>query len=202
MAIWRSWGGQPPSWGQQASLSSVQRRRRRRRGWYSLCGVVWYRTLRVMPYQLVQCTGKSQPQILTWQLFLACLPSHQHASVPQGQICSDMCMCCHTEIEVADQTFYLTSSQYTDNGPTSPSTDPVLPGARHGSNWSTSYDLTQTKIRGESENRIEVCRSQGGRLTTKPKTWITWQTCSAEPMASSTDSCPKCSPEKGSTTGM
>ena len=26
-------------------------------------------------------------------------------SVSQGQICSDNCMCCHTEIEVADQTF-------------------------------------------------------------------------------------------------
>ena len=26
MATWRSWGGQPPSWGQQASPSSVQRR--------------------------------------------------------------------------------------------------------------------------------------------------------------------------------
>ena len=28
MATWRSWGGQPPSWGQQASPSSVRRRRR------------------------------------------------------------------------------------------------------------------------------------------------------------------------------
>ena len=30
MATWRSWGGQPPLWGQQASPSSVQWRRRRR----------------------------------------------------------------------------------------------------------------------------------------------------------------------------
>ena len=37
--------------------------------------------------------------------------------------------CCHTEVEVADQTFYLTQSQYTDTGPTSPSTDPIMPGA-------------------------------------------------------------------------
>ena len=29
MATWRSWGGQPPSWGQQASPSSERRRRRR-----------------------------------------------------------------------------------------------------------------------------------------------------------------------------
>ena len=33
--------------------------------------------------------------------------------------------CCHTEIEVEDQTFYLTQSQYTDTGPTSPSADPI-----------------------------------------------------------------------------
>ena len=31
----------------------------------------------------------------------------------------------HTEIEVADPTFYLTQSQYTDTGPTSPSTDAI-----------------------------------------------------------------------------
>ena len=37
--------------------------------------------------------------------------------------------CYHTDIEVADQTFYLTQSQYTDTGPTSPSTDPITPGA-------------------------------------------------------------------------
>ena len=37
--------------------------------------------------------------------------------------------CCHTEIEVADQTFHLTQSQYTDTGLTSPSTDLITPGA-------------------------------------------------------------------------
>ena len=39
---------------------------------------------------------------------LACLTSQQHASVPRGRICTDNCMCCHTEIEVADQTLHLT----------------------------------------------------------------------------------------------
>ena len=34
--------------------------------------------------------------------------------------CSDSCMCCHTETEVADQTFYLIQSMYTDTWPTSP----------------------------------------------------------------------------------
>ena len=40
-------------------------------------------------------------------LLVGCLTSRQHASVSQSQrrICSDNFMCCHTEIEVADQNF-------------------------------------------------------------------------------------------------
>ena len=49
-------------------------------------------------------------------LFVGCLTSQQHASVSQGRICSDNFTCCHTEIEVADQTFHITQSQYTDMG--------------------------------------------------------------------------------------
>ena len=49
-------------------------------------------------------------------LFVGCLTSQQHASVSQGRICEDNFTCCHTEIEVADQTFHLTQSQYTDTG--------------------------------------------------------------------------------------
>ena len=61
--------------------------------------------------------------------------SQQHASVSQRLICTDNFMCCHTETEVADQPFYLTQSQYTNTGPTSPSTDPITPGAWQGSHW-------------------------------------------------------------------
>ena len=39
--------------------------------------------------------------------------------------------CCHTEIKAADPTFHLTQSQYTDTGLTSPSADPITPGAWH-----------------------------------------------------------------------
>ena len=60
-------------------------------------------------------------------------------SVSQGRICSDNFTCCHTEIEVADQMFYLTQSQYTDTGPTSPSADPITPGAWQGSHWSAKF---------------------------------------------------------------
>ena len=62
-------------------------------------------------------------------LFVCCLTSQQQTSVSQGRICPDNFTCYHTEIEVADQTFYLTQSQYTDTGPTSPSADPITPGA-------------------------------------------------------------------------
>ena len=72
-------------------------------------------------------------------LFVGCLTSQQQASVSQGRICSDNNFtCCHAEIEVADQTFYLTQSQYTDTGPTSPSADPITPGAWQGSHWSAN----------------------------------------------------------------
>ena len=70
---------------------------------------------------------------------LACLTSKQHESVSQGRICLDNFTCCHTDIEVADPTFYLTQSQYTDTGLTSPSADPITPGAWQGSHWSANF---------------------------------------------------------------
>ena len=71
---------------------------------------------------------------------LACLASQQHASGPQDG--SDSSTCCHTAIEGAGQTFHLTQSQNTDIGPTSPSTDPVTPGAWQGSHRCTSVEVT------------------------------------------------------------
>ena len=47
-------------------------------------------------------------------LFVSCLASQQHTTVSQGRICFDKFTCCHIEIEVADQAFYLTKSRYTD----------------------------------------------------------------------------------------
>ena len=77
-------------------------------------------------------------------LFVSCLTSQQHASVSQGRICTYNFTCCHTEIEAADQTFYLTQSQYIDTGPTSPSADPVTPGAWQGNHWSANFWVTGT----------------------------------------------------------
>ena len=54
--------------------------------------------------------------------------------------------CCHTEIKVADQTFHLIQSQYTDTGQTSPSTVPITLGAWQSSHWNASfYDSTLKK---------------------------------------------------------
>ena len=75
-------------------------------------------------------------------LLVACLTSQQHAGVSQERICSDNSMCCHTEIEVAYPTLHLTQLQYTDNRPTSPSTDPITPGAWQGSHWSAKFKVT------------------------------------------------------------
>ena len=75
-------------------------------------------------------------------LLVGCLTSQQNASVSQGRICSDNFTCCHTEIQVADQTFYLTQSQYTDTEPTSPSADPITPGTWQGSHWSANFEVT------------------------------------------------------------
>ena len=74
-------------------------------------------------------------------LFVGSLTS-KHASVSQGLICSDKLTPWHTEIEVADQAFYFTQSQYSDTGPTSPSADPISPGAWQGSHWSDNFSIT------------------------------------------------------------
>ena len=75
-------------------------------------------------------------------LFVGCLTSQQHASVSQRWICKGKFTCCDTKIEVEDQTFYLTQSQCTDTGPTSPSADPIMPGAWQGGHWSSNFLVT------------------------------------------------------------
>ena len=109
-------------------------------------------------------------------MFVGCLTSQQHASVSQGRICSDNCTCCHTEIEVADPTFYLTQSQYTDTGPTSPSADPITPGAWQGSHWSakrrrrTTTTTTRTRRRKRKRRRRTATTSTATAATTTTRT--------------------------------
>ena len=101
-------------------------------------------------------------------LFVGCLTSQQHASVSQRRIYTDNCPCCHTEIEVADQTFYLTQSQYTDTGPTSPSADAITPGARQGSHWNANFQVTGMtrpgKIPSQAGFELRTFHFRGGSL--------------------------------------
>ena len=98
-------------------------------------------SIHVLTSDLTACGqhGVVYIEFIEFVLLVGCLTSQQHASVSQGRICSDNFTCCHTEIEVADPTFYFTQSQYTDTGPTSPSADPTMPGAWQGSHWSANF---------------------------------------------------------------
>ena len=99
-------------------------------------GAVWTRIVKARE----SWRALAEEYFLQWHvcLLVACLTSRQHASVSQRRICSDKFTCCHTETEVADQTFYLTHSQYTDIGPTGSSADPISPGAWQGSHWNAN----------------------------------------------------------------
>ena len=97
-----------------------------------------------------------EPQRYSWehirrrrQLFAACLTTQRHSVASQGRSCSDSSMCCHTQTKVADQTFYLAQSQYTDTRPTSPSADPLTPGTWQGGHWSTNSGVTGMTWPGE-----------------------------------------------------
>ena len=106
-------------------------------------------------------------------MLVGCLTSQQHASVSHGRICLDNFTCCHTEIQVADPTFYLTQAQYTDTGPTSPSADPITPGAWQGSHWSADflshwYDSTPKKSRCNRDSNPGPSSLEADALTTRP----------------------------------
>ena len=72
--------------------------------------------------------------------------------------------CCHTEIEVADQTSYLTQPQYTDTGPTSPSADPITPGAWQGSPLEYHFLSHWYGSQGEGRGR-EDDQAEDGKMT-------------------------------------
>ena len=101
-------------------------------------------------------------------MFVGFLTSQQQASVSRGRICSDNFTCCHTEIEVADQTLYLTQSQYTDTGPTSPSTDPIMPGAWQGSHWSANFLSHWYDSRCNRDSNQGSSALEADALTTRP----------------------------------
>ena len=132
--------------------------------------------LRYGSSQTVLRAAKLSPKL---QLLIGCLTSQQHASVSQGRIFSDNFTCCHTEIEVADPTFYLIQSQYTDTGPTSLSADPLTPGAWQGSHWSTNFSVTgmtrTRKVPSQAGFEPRIFRSRDGRLNHQANEAVDWK---------------------------
>ena len=128
----------------------------------------------VLSFQSSQFITKVQTDHnqLTVCLLVGCLTSQQQASVSQGRICSDNFTCCHTEIELADPTFYLTQSQYIDTGPSSPSADPITPGAWQGSHWSANFEVTGMTRPGKSRRQRDSnpgsSALEADALTTRP----------------------------------
>ena len=110
----------------------------------------------------------SSHAIYCW--LLACLTSQKHAHVYQRRTCTHNFTCCHTEIEVADPTFYLTQSQYSDTGPTSPSADPKTPIAWQGSHRSANiwYNSTRKNPVARGDSNPGSSALEADALTTRP----------------------------------
>ena len=85
-------------------------------------------------------------------LLLRCLTSQQQASVFKG---SDNSTCCHTETEVADQTFHLIQSRYASTRLTSPSADLITPDAWQGSYWNANFYVTGMTRPGKIPTKAE-----------------------------------------------
>ena len=141
----RRWTGVRPTQGEGPGISTPLPLATLTQEWSTWDPRPWMLTLQCRPpwtTALLTCTVSMAvvwAGVFGFVLFFGYLTSQQHASVSQGWICSDRFMCCHTKIEDAGQTFHLTQSQYTDTGPTSPSTDPITPGAWQGSHWSANF---------------------------------------------------------------
>ena len=58
-----------------------------------------------------------------------CLTFRQHANISRLRICPDNYTCCHTAMEVTDQTCHLTHWESTDTGPISPGSQRVTSSA-------------------------------------------------------------------------
>ena len=82
----------------------------------------------------------------------------------------------HTETEVADRTFHLTQSQYTDTEPTSPSTDPITPGAWQDSHWilKSLHGMTRPreKSRRKRDSNPGSSAVEADALSTRPTRWF------------------------------
>ena len=90
--------------------------------------------------------NKTSPSHNTVTSLVALLqPRGRHLLTPVGV--------CHTEIQVTDQTCYLTQSQYTDTGPSNPSTDPITPSVWQAGQQSTNLE---SLVRLDREKRGSI----------------------------------------------
>ena len=110
---------------------------------------------------------------LLWQkagdvcLLVGCLTSMQHVSRSQGRIYSDKCTCCHTETEVADQT--VLPHPVIDTRLTSPSADPITPGAWQGRHWRFNFlvaSMTRTGKKSQCKRELNPGLSLSRRTVT------------------------------------
>ena len=70
-----------------------------------------------------------------------------------------------SETEAADQTFYLIKSQNTDTGPTSPSADPITPGATGVPNFRHDSEKSPRRKRESNPGSASL---EADTLTTRP----------------------------------
>ena len=106
-------------------------------------------------------TEKKKKKEMFVCLLVAYRPSNMLVYLRDGSAQTSF-TCCHTETEVADKTFHLTQSQYTDTRSTSPSADHISPGAWQGSHWNANYYMTQSgKILSQVGSKPPIFRSQG-----------------------------------------
>ena len=123
------------------------------------------------------------------------IASHAFASLfllndAEGQLYDDVCLLvgwlvvlrlsnmldrskCFQRQKLQMQIFFLTQSQYTDTGPTSPSADPITPGIWQGNHWSTNFEvtgMTQPRKRSTARAGIEPRSAalEADALTTRP----------------------------------
>ena len=133
-----------------------------------------YRQLTTLDHLKPTALGQRQMSAVLQSLFVCCLTSQQQAIVYLRDG-SAQTMCCHTEVEAADQTFYLTQSQYTDTGPTSPHADLIMPGVWQGSHWSANVKVTcmtrPGKIPSLVDSNARSSALEADALTTRPTGW-------------------------------
>ena len=82
-------------------------------------------------------------------------PNNMHVDLSDGSARIN-CTCSHSEVEVADQTCYLTQSQSTDTGSANPSAD-------HVTQSSTIVKVTGMTRPGKATGDPRACRSQSKR---------------------------------------